>query len=74
MKFSKAMVCGIAFMTVFSISAATIAARSTAPDFTYYSDATYSQVVGETVYGCNGGHTTWGTVTSYYTVEYIQCY
>lgn len=73
MKFSKAMIAGLALMSVFSITASAIASRTSAPDYTYYSDATYTQVVGEKEYGCNGGYTLTGTVTAYYTVIYVPC-
>lgn len=43
-------------------------------DVEYYSDASYSNVVGETIRYCNGKGESWGTVTAYKrTVERYNC-
>lgn len=42
---------------------------------TYYSDASLSDYVGETVRSCDGSRGSWGiTNTAYTSVEYISCY
>jgi hypothetical protein len=38
-------------------------------DCEYYSDATYTNQVGEKIIFCNGGVSRWGSTTSY-----VQCY
>ena len=74
MKMSKALIVGMVAFSVFSISAATLAARSTAPDIGYFSDATYTNMVGEKTYGCYGGSTMWGVQTAYSQVLFVvQC-
>lgn len=40
---------------------------------TYYSDATYSTVVGERILFCNGQTWKWGIVTSYVQVFSFPC-
>lgn len=41
---------------------------------TFYSDASYTTVVGVNEYICWEGHRVWGTTTPYYTYEYLgQC-
>ena len=39
----------------------------------YYSDATYSHIVGWCISGCQGGCSCTGTLTKYHTVDHIFC-
>jgi hypothetical protein len=42
--------------------------------YEYYSDATYSEYVGEKIIDCRNRVTTWGTITAYKRrVEYYNC-
>jgi Family of unknown function (DUF6289) len=42
-------------------------------EFIYYSDATYTTVVGVQVWCSNGSHSGWGQVTPYYKIEPSGC-
>jgi hypothetical protein len=39
----------------------------------YYSDATYTTLVGGKTYTCNGGSSSWGTKTRYAAGEFESC-
>lgn len=65
----------LAFVSFGAISTAVIAARTSAPDIGYYSDAAMTNMVGEITYGCYGGHTSWGDTSTPYskTLFVVNC-
>ena len=40
---------------------------------TYYSDATYSTIIGQTVVPCYGDFWTWGSTSSFHTLDVDEC-
>ena len=42
-------------------------------EFYYYSDATYTDLVGYEVYDCNCAHSSWGLRTVYRVIEPLGC-
>jgi hypothetical protein len=42
-------------------------------EFYYYSDATYTDLVGYEVYDCNCFHSSWGVRTVYRVIEPLGC-
>ena len=66
------MLFGVAFLTAFTCQPAN-ARCCTAFQKVYYSDATYSIVIGEFTRNCDGSSSVWGSTSTYKIINLIEC-
>ncbi|HET6432651.1 DUF6289 family protein [Dyella sp.] len=73
MKLNKTLITGLAGFAALTASAIAVSAPSNYIDTIYYSDASHTNMVGESVLYCTGRHRQTGQVTAYYTIESEPC-
>jgi hypothetical protein len=67
-----AMLFGVAFLSAFTCPPANARGCSGFQKL-YYSDATYSILIGEFIRNCDGSSSVWGSTSTYKVINTIEC-